>query len=55
MNDKANVFAAMPVIIPNDVMEAFGYERYDDPLMDVPYMKTGYQPISDFDIAPPDL
>lgn len=56
MNQKASVFSAMPVIIPNDVMEAFGYERYDDPLMDVPYMKTGYQPISDFnieDVTPP--
>ena len=56
MNAKAAVFSAMPVIIPNDVMEAFGYERYDDPLMDVPYIKTGYQPISDFnieDVTPP--
>lgn len=57
MNAKAAVFSAMPVIIPNDVMEAFGYERYDDPLMDVPYIKTGYQPLSDFnnipDVTPP--
>lgn len=57
MNAKAAVFSAMPVIIPNDVMEAFGYERYDDALMDVPYIKTGYQPLSDFnnieDVTPP--
>lgn len=55
MNAKASVYSAMPVIIPNDVMEAFGFERYDDPLMDLPYIKSGYQPISDFSAAPPDV
>jgi hypothetical protein len=44
---KANVYSAMPVIIPNEVREAMGWDRIDDPLMDMPLIKSGYQPIED--------
>jgi HK97 family phage portal protein len=47
MLQKANVYSAMPVIIPNEVREAMGWDRIDDPLMDMPLIKSGYQPIED--------
>lgn len=51
--EKAQALAAAPVMVPNDVREAMGYDRSDDPLMDLNYIKTGYQPITDFtDIEP---
>lgn len=50
---KAQALAAAPVMVPNDVREAMGYDRSDDPLMDLDYIKTGYQPITDFtDVQP---
>jgi hypothetical protein len=53
-NAKANTFAAMPVIIPNEVREGMGYERIDDPLFDQPLIKQGYQLLSDL-VVPPDV
>ncbi len=48
-----NALAAAPVMIPNNVQEAAGFERSRDPLMDKVYIKQGYQPIDDFDQVPP--
>lgn len=54
MNVKANTYAAMPIIIPNEVREGMGYDRIDDPLYDQPLIKAGYQLLSDLTV-PPDL
>lgn len=53
-NAKANTYAVMPVIIPNEVREGLGYERIDDPLFDQPLIKQGYQLLSDLTV-PPDI
>jgi HK97 family phage portal protein len=47
MLNKANVYATMPVIVPNEVREALGYNKIDDPLMDQPLIKQGYMTIDD--------
>lgn len=47
MLEKANMFSAMPVIIPNEIREAMGLDRIDDEMMDTPLIKSGYQPIDD--------
>ncbi len=52
MKEKADAFAALPVIRPNDVLTGMGYERSDDPLMDQYIIKTGYQTLED--LAPID-
>jgi HK97 family phage portal protein len=44
MKAMADTFAALPVMIPNDILEAFNYGRVDDPMMDQPYIKSGYIP-----------
>lgn len=53
MLEKMNALAASPVMIPNDVREASGFDRLPDPLMDKVYLKTGYQPIDDFNEIEP--
>jgi HK97 family phage portal protein len=40
MKQMADIFAALPVIIPNKILEAFKYEVSTDPLMDKAYIKT---------------
>jgi len=45
--------AAAPVMIPNDILEAMGYQRNPNPDMDRPLIKSGYQPIDDFEPLPP--
>lgn len=47
MLEKANAYSAMPVIIPNEVREGLGYEKIDDPIMDLPLFKTGYVTLED--------
>lgn len=49
---KANAYSAMPVIIPNEVRQGLGFERVDDPLMDLPLVKMGYQTIEDVAAVP---
>jgi HK97 family phage portal protein len=51
--DLIKSLAAAPVMIPNDVLEAMGYDRVDDPTMDLPLVKTGYQPLDQFEPLPP--
>jgi HK97 family phage portal protein len=52
MKAKADVFASLPVMIPNDVLEAFGYQRDERPEMDMPFIKSGYTAIDDFEPLP---
>lgn len=51
---KANTYASMPIIIPNEVREGMGFDKIDDPLYDQPLIKTGYQLLSDLTV-PADL
>jgi HK97 family phage portal protein len=53
MKEKIDSLAAAPTMIPNDVLQALGYDRSTDPLMDEPYIKSGYQPVSDFNPVEP--
>lgn len=50
---KALVWRDLPVMIPNRVLEDMGESRIDDPLMDQPLIKTGYEPIDNFEPLPP--
>lgn len=45
--------AAAPVMIPNDILEAMGYDRVDNLAMDMPLIKSGYEPIDNFEPLPP--
>ena len=47
MKAMADTIAALPIFIPNNVMEQFGYERIASPEMDMPWIKTGYVPLMD--------
>ena len=47
MRDKAETYARLPVIVPNEVREGMGWDRIDDPMMDKPLVKAGYYPIED--------
>lgn len=53
MKDKVDALAAAPVMIPNDVLEALGYDRIEDENMDKPLIKSGYEPIDNFEPLPP--
>lgn len=54
MNAKANTYAAMPIIIPNEVREGMGLDKIDDPMYDMPLIKQGYQLLGDL-VIPTDL
>jgi len=54
MNAKANTYAAMPIIVPNEVREGMGLDRIDDPMYDMPLIKQGYQLLGDL-VIPTDL
>jgi HK97 family phage portal protein len=48
--DQANIsqrFASLPVFRPNDLFEALGFGKIDDPNADVVLIKQGYQMLSD--------
>jgi HK97 family phage portal protein len=47
MRDKAETYARLPVIVPNEVREGMGWDRINDPMMDTPLVKAGYYPIED--------
>lgn len=53
LKESVDALAAAPVMIPNDVLEALGYDRDVNPLMDMPLVKTGYEPIDNFEALPP--
>lgn len=46
----ADTFAALPIMIPNNIMEAFKYGKQPDPNMDKVYVKQGYQLLEDLNI-----
>ncbi len=47
MKAMAETFAALPIMCPNLILEAFNYSKSPDPKMDEYYIKTGYQSIDD--------
>lgn len=47
MLKMAQTVAALPYFIPNVVQELFHFEKFDDPLADKMYVKTGYVPLED--------
>lgn len=49
MRDKAETYARLPVIVPNEVREGMGWDRIDDPMMDKPLVKAGYYAIEDLE------
>lgn len=49
----ARAWSLMPVMRPNDAIEAMGGTKSDDPLMDKYYMKTGYVAIEDMEAPDP--
>lgn len=52
MLQKAQGYAASPIMTPNDVREGLGQKRIEgDPNMDKVYIKSGYQPIEDLNIV----
>ena len=53
MKDRIDAIAAAPVMIPNDVLQALGYDRVDDPIMDLPLIKNGYVAVDSFEPLPP--
>lgn len=53
LKEKVDALAAAPVCIPNDVLEAMGYDRDKNPLMDLPLIKSGYEPIDNMEPLPP--
>lgn len=52
MKQMAQIFRDLPVMIPNLIMNEFGFGKMDDPLMDKVYIKQGYQPLEDMTIEP---
>ncbi len=48
LKERMDGLAAAPVMIPNDVLEAAGYDRVDDEMMDKPFIKSGYEPLDSF-------
>lgn len=53
MKQLMEVFAGLPIMIPNLIMEAFNYGKSPDPLMDKVYIKAGYTQLEDLDAIPP--
>ena len=53
MKQMADVFAALPIMIPNHILAAFKYPISTDPLMDKVYVKTGYTLLEDLGMPDP--
>ena len=53
LKEKIDALAAAPVMIPNDVLEAMGFDRSEDAAMDMPFIKSGYTPIDQLEPLPP--
>lgn len=49
MRDKAETYARLPVIVPNEVREGMGWDRIDDEMMDKPMVKAGYYFMDEID------
>lgn len=53
MKQMADIFATLPIMIPNNILEAFKYPRSTDPNMDLVYVKTGYSLLEDLQMPEP--
>jgi len=53
MKEKIDALNAAMTGIPNDHLEALGYDRVDDPAMDMPFIKSGWLPLDQFEPLPP--
>jgi len=49
MRDKAETYARLPIIVPNELREGMGWDRIDDPMMDKPMVKAGYYFMDELD------
>ncbi len=52
MKRMADIFAGLPIMIPNQIMKAFGYDEDPNPDMNKVYVKTGYQLLEDIASVP---
>jgi hypothetical protein len=53
LKEKMDGLSAAPVMIPNNILEASGADRDPDPKMNIPWIKSGYQPLDSYDEIPP--
>lgn len=53
MKESADIIAALPIFIPNNVLETFNFGRIDDELMDKVYVKNGYSLLEDLQPVDP--
>lgn len=53
LKEKMDGLSAAPVMIPNNILEATGADRDADPKMNLPWIKSGYQPLDSYDEIPP--
>jgi len=53
MKEKLEAMASSMTGIPNDFLEALGFDRYPHPAMDMPFIKTGWEPLDNFEPLPP--
>lgn len=51
--DQMDAYSAAPTMIPNAVLSVLGLEKSPDPQMDMPWIKSGYQPLDSFEQIPP--
>lgn len=47
MKRLAEVFNSLPIMVPNYILEATGFGKQEDPLLDKVYIKQGYTPIDE--------
>lgn len=55
MKQLAQTFNDLPIMIPNFILDAFGYGKREDELLDKIYVKNGYTPIDDLTLNVGDL
>lgn len=47
LKEMATILSTLPIMIPNNILEAFNYGRIDDEIMDKVYVKNGYTALED--------
>lgn len=52
MKELASILSSLPIMIPNNVLEAFNFGRIDDEIMDKVYVKSGYTALEDIQPIP---
>lgn len=52
MKQMAEIFSSLPVMIPNNILEAFKYDKSNDPNMDKVYVKQGYVTLDEMNAQP---